>query len=101
MMIISGCGNLTKDPEEVKVNDNKLCKINIAVNELYTKEDGTRPVQFFTIIAWGKLGENCLKFLKKGSKISVMGNPQHRSYVSSDGTTKYIFEIIAKEIEFI
>ena len=101
MIKIFGSGNLVRDPEEFKTqNDKTVCKFVIAVNETYTKEDGTRPVQYFNVVAWGKLAENCLKYLKKGSKISLYGNPQNRSY-EKDGETKYIFEIVATDIEFV
>ena len=101
MLKIYGTGNLTRDPEEFKTTTDKtVCKFTIAVNETYTKEDGTRPVQYFNVVAWGKLAENCLNYLKKGSKISLYGNPQNRSY-EKDGETKYIFEIVATDIEFV
>lgn len=99
MFKIYGTGNLTKDPEKLNI-EKDACKFTIAVNETYTREDGTRPVQYFNVVAWGKLAENCLKYLKKGSKISLYGNPQNRSY-EKDGETKYIFEIVATDIEFI
>lgn len=101
MLKIFGSGNLTRDPEEFKTTTDKtVCKFTIAVNETYTREDGTRPVQYFNVVAWGKLAENCLKYLKKGSKISLYGNPQNRSY-EKDGETKYIFEIVATDVEFV
>lgn len=100
MLKVFGIGNLTQDPEKLNL-EKSACKFAIAVNETYTKEDGTRPVQFFNIVAWGKLAENCLTYLKKGSKISIYGNPQNRSYEASDGTKKYVFEIVATDIEFL
>lgn len=99
MLKIYGSGNLTKDPEKL-TTETAACKFTLAVNETYTKEDGTRPVQYFNVVAWGKLAENCLKYLKKGSKISLFGNPQNRKY-EKDGETKYIFEIVATDIEFM
>lgn len=92
-----GIGNLTKDVE--KVSDN-LAKFTIAIPEDYVKEDGERPVQFFTIICWNKLAENCAKYLTKGSKVFVCGKLQNRSY-EKDGITRYLTEIVAKEIEFL
>lgn len=92
-----GTGNLTRDVE--KVSDN-LAKFTIAIPEDYEK-DGERPVQFFTIICWNKLAENCLKYLTKGSKVLVEGKLQNRTYEAQDGTKKYITEILAKSIEFL
>lgn len=94
-------GNLIKDPQKVELNGKSLCKISIAVNENFTKEDGTRPVQFFTVSVWGKVAENCLKFLKKGSKVGVVGKIQNRSWEDDNGVKKYAQEIVASEIEFL
>lgn len=101
MIEIYGIGNLTKDPEGMTTTSGtQICKMNVAVNKMYTK-DGERQVGFYTIIVWNKLAENCLKFLKKGSKIGFKGDPQVRSYDANDGTKKYVFEIVAYEIEFL
>lgn len=96
-------GRLTKDPQEIEISkkDTRVCKLNLAVNENYTKEDGTRPVQFFNIAVWGKLAENCLKYLTKGSQISVIGKLQNRSWEDADGIKRYAVEVVANEIEFL
>ena len=97
-----GIGNLTKEPEMIKVGENKqLCKMIVAINESYTKADGTRPVDYFTLIAWDNVAETCVKYLKKGDKVAVLGVLQNRSYETASGETKYVTEIIVKEIQFL
>lgn len=93
-------GNLTKEPEMVQT-DKALCKLSIAVRENYTKEDGTRPSQFFNVAVWGKIGESCGKFLKKGSKVAIVGKMQNRSWEDKDGTKRYAMEVVATEVEFL
>lgn len=93
-------GNLTRKPELVEINESKLTRISMAVNENYFNSQGEKPTSFFNIIAWGKLGENCVKYLDKGSKICVEGKLQNRKY-EKDGETKYVFEIVAEEIEYL
>ena len=93
-------GNLIKDPQKVEGVQKTLCKISLAVNENYTK-DGERPVQYFSVSVWGKLAENCLKYLKKGSKITVIGKLQNRSWEDEKGIKRYAQEIVANEIEFV
>lgn len=93
-------GNLTKDPQKVDGIDKTLCKLNVAVNEDYTKEDGTRPVDYFTVVVWGKPAENCLKYLKKGNKIGVVGKLKNRSW-EADGGKKYVTEIMASSVEYL
>jgi len=93
-------GNLTKDPQEVKMeNDKHLCKLTLAVKENYT-QNGERPVQYFNVAVWGTMAINCLRYLTKGSKVAVVGRLQTRSW-EDDGVKKYAIEIVATEIEFL
>lgn len=94
-------GNLTKDPEKVEGVQKSLCKLNLAVNANYTTADGERPTQYFNVAVWGVLADNCLKYLKKGSKIGVCGKLQTRSWEDSEGKKRYTQEIVATEIEFL
>ncbi|MCL2569784.1 MAG: single-stranded DNA-binding protein [Firmicutes bacterium] len=95
-------GNLTRDPELKQIqNGASVCNFAIAVNRKYTSADGTRQTDFFNIIAWRALGENCAKFLKKGSKVGVVGEIQTRSYEAQDGSKRYVTEINADEVEFL
>ena len=92
-------GRLTKDPQKIEANEKVLCKFTIAANSNYTK-DGERAVQFINVVVWGARAENCLKYLKKGSLVSVLGEIQTRDY-KVDGVKKYSTEIVCKELDFI
>lgn len=95
-------GNLSKDPETGKTPSGvSVCKFSIAINRDFTKEDGTRDVDFFNVIAWRSIGENCGKYLKKGSKVAIVGKLQNRSYEAKDGTKRNVTEIIAEQVEFL
>ena len=95
-------GNLTKDPELTTTSNGvAVCRFTIAVSRRYSNADGERETDFLNIVVWRSLGENCHKFLKKGSKVGVVGNIQNRSYDATDGTKRYITEIVAEEVEFL
>ena len=95
-------GNLTKDPElTTTTNGVAVCRFSIAVSRRYSNSDGERETDFLNIVVWRSLGENCHKFLKKGSKVGVVGNIQSRSYDAADGTKRYVTEIVAEEVEFL
>jgi single-strand DNA-binding protein len=94
-------GNLTRDPELSTIpSGTNVCKFSIAVNRKYAGADGQRDTDFFNITAWRGLGENCAKFLKKGSKVCATGQIQTRTY-EQDGVKKYAIDIIADEVEFL
>ena len=95
-----GTGNLTKDPERIETANATMCKFTIACDTGYVK-DGERETEFITFIAWRKIAENCLKYLKKGSKVAVCGIVRNRSYDAQDGTKRYVTEITAEEVEFL
>ena len=95
-------GNLTKDPELTTTSNGvAVCRFSIAVSRRYSNADGERETDFLNIVVWRSLGENCHKFLKKGSKVGVVGNIQSRSYDATDGTKRYVTEIVAEEVEFL
>lgn len=95
-------GNLTKDPELTTTSNGiAVCRFTIAVSRRYSNADGERETDFLNIVVWRSLGENCHKFLKKGSKVGVIGNIQNRSYDATDGSKRYITEIVAEEVEFL
>lgn len=95
-------GNLTRDPELSTTNSGiSVCRISIAVSRRFANADGSRETDFFNVVAWRAIADNCAKYLKKGSKIAVMGSIQNRSYEGNDGTKRYTTDITAEEIEFL
>lgn len=95
-------GNLTRDPEASQTpNGIAICKFSIAVNRDYTGADGTRETDFFNITVWRGQAENCGKYLKKGSKVGIVGSLQNRSYEDNEGVKRTITEIVANEVEFL
>jgi len=95
-------GNLAKDPELTTTNNGvSLCKFTIAVPRRFAGPDGEREADFLPIIVWRGQADNCYKYLKKGSKAAIVGSVQTRSYEGTDGTRRYITEIVAEEVEFL
>ena len=95
-------GNLTRDPELAETNNGiKVCRFAIAVNRNYSSNDGERQTDFFNITVWRTQAENCGRYLKKGSKVAVVGSLQNRSYEDKDGIKRNVTDIIANEVEFL
>ena len=95
-------GNLAKDPELITTNNGvSLCKFTLAVQRRFSGNDGEREADFLPIIVWRGQAENCYKYLKKGSKAAISGSVQTRSYEATDGSRRYMTEIIADEVEFL
>lgn len=95
-------GNLTRDPELQTTNSGKsVCRFGLAVQRRFANQEGEREADFFNITVWGVPGENCHKYLKKGSKCGVTGRIQISSYDAADGSKRTAVDIIAEEIEFV
>ncbi len=94
-------GNLARDPEITTTNSGvSVCRFSIAVPRRFSS-DGSNQADFFNIVVWRGLAENCHKFLKKGSKCAITGRIQNSSYEASDGTKRYTTEIVADDVEFL
>ena len=91
-------GNLVADPELKPVNNTSVCNMRLAVNR---KVGNEQEADYYQLKAWRGLADNCMKFLKKGSKVAVCGDISMRTYQAKDGTNKTIVEVNANEIEFL
>ena len=69
-------GNLTRDPEtRVTPGGMTICKLGIAVNRVYTTQDGERKedVTFVDCDAFGKPAETIARYMAKGRGILIEG----------------------------
>lgn len=97
-------GNLTKDPElrYTNNNNNPVASFSLAVNRKYKQgDDWKTEVAFFNVIVWGKMGENCAKYLSKGKSAFVSGRLANRSYETQSGEKRNITEIVADNVQFL
>jgi single-strand DNA-binding protein len=98
-------GNLTRDPELTTAASSgvKTCRFVIAVKRSFVSKDkdNEQKSDFFNVICWRGLAENCAKYLAKGKPVSVVGSIQIQQYTGTDGTKKQHIEIIADEVEFL
>ena len=95
-------GRLTRDPELRYASDNQLAitRFSVAVDRIF-KRDGQPTADFIPIVAFGKLGENCHKYIGKGRLVSVAGRLQSRSWDDPEGKRRFALEVIADEVTFL
>jgi single-strand DNA-binding protein len=98
-------GNLGADPElKYLPSGQAVCEMRLATNESWTDKNGQKNerTEWHRIVCWGKIGENCARYLKKGRPIYVEGRIQTRSWDDKDtGEKKYMTEIIANTVQFL
>jgi len=97
-------GNLARDPE-VRYTTSKqaVAKFTVAVNRQWKSKDGELKdqVDFIPIVVWGPQGDNCERFLRKGSPVFVEGRIQVRSYEATTGERRWVTEVIAQDVTFL
>ena len=95
-------GRLTKDVEVryTQTNNTAVASFNLAVNRRFVKEGEERQTDFFNIVAWGKLGEFCSKYFKKGQQVGIIGRLQTRNWEDEQGQKHYVTEVVAEEAYF-
>ena len=95
-------GNLTRDPESNQTQSGiSVCKFSIAVNRRFGSSDGNKGVDYFPIVCWRGQADNCAKYLKKGSKVCVVGSVQIREYETQAGEKRKDVEVQADEVQFL
>lgn len=97
-------GNLGKDPELKQTKKGgSVCNITIATSEtIFDKQKNEKKdlTEWHNVVVWGKQGENCAKYLKKGSKVAIEGSLRTESY-EKDGVKKWSTKIMAHRVEFL
>ena len=95
-------GNLTRDPEKRTVKtadgDTTVVSFTVAASNGYGDHKKT---EFVKVHAWRNIGDICMKFLSKGSKVFVSGFPGVNAYVNKDGVAVGNLEMTLAEIEFL
>ena len=98
-------GNLGADPElRQTTSGTSVCEMRIATNESwFDKQSNERKdrVEWHRVIVWGASGENCAKYLSKGSKAYVEGRIQTREWQDQSGNKRYTTEIVANSVQFL
>lgn len=97
-------GNLGTDPEmRYTPNGTPVTSFRMATTRSYTGADGERrdETEWFTIVAWNKLAEQCNQFLVKGRQAYVDGRLRTRTYQGRDGQTRFVVEVIANQVLFL
>ena len=94
-------GRLTRDPEVryTQTSNTLVASFSLAVNRRFVRQGEERQADFFNVVAWGKTGEFCSKYFKKGQQVGVIGRLQTRTWDDDKGR-HYITEVVAEETYF-
>ena len=97
-------GNLGKDPDlRYLPSGQAVAKFPLATGMKWKDKDGQlqERTDWHNIVAFGRQGEVCNEYLKKGSPVYVEGRIQTRSWEDKDGNKKYMTEIITQSVRML
>ena len=97
-------GNLGSDPEvRYTQGGAAVANFNIATNEKWTNKQGEpqERTEWHKIVVWGRVAENCGKYLSKGRQVYVEGSIQTREWDDKDGNKRYTTEVNARTVQFL
>ncbi|MDO8560624.1 MAG: single-stranded DNA-binding protein [bacterium] len=95
-------GNVTRDPElRHTPSGQSVASFGVATNRVWKSPSGEQKsqVEFHNIVAWGRLGEICGQYLKKGGLVFIEGRIQTRSWQDQQGQKKFWTEIVAETMQ--
>lgn len=96
-------GRLGKDPEsKFTPTGKKVTHFSLAVSNRWKDKNGEtkEATEWVNIEAWGRLGEVCQEYLKKGSLIFVEGRLKTDKY-EANGETKYFTKVVTQLVQFL
>ena len=96
-------GRLGKDPESKFIpTGKKVAHFSLAVSNRWKDKSGEtkESTEWVNIEAWGRLGEVCQEYLKKGSLVFLEGRLKTDKY-EDKGETRYYTKVVALTLQFL
>ena len=96
-------GRLGKDPEsKFTPTGKKVTHFSVAISNRWKSKEGEAKeyTEWVNVEAWGRLGEVCQEYLKKGSLIFIEGRLKTDRY-EDKGETKYFTKVVALAMQML
>jgi single-strand DNA-binding protein len=96
-------GRLGKDPESrFTPTGKKVAHFSLAVSNRWKSGDGESKeyTEWVNVEAWGRLGEVCQEYLKKGSLVYIEGRLKTDRF-EAEGETRYYTKVVALSMQML
>ncbi len=97
-------GNVGGEPEmRFTPNGKPVTTFTVATNWVYTTPEGERKqeTEWFSVVAWNRLAEQCNQFLAKGRLVYAEGRLHTRAWEGQNGQQHSKVEVIANRVVFL
>ena len=96
-------GRLGKDPEgKFTPTGKKVSHFSVAISNRWKNKEGESQeyTEWVNVEAWGRLGEICQEYLKKGSLVFIEGRLKTDKY-ENNGENKYYTKVVALSMQML
>jgi single-strand DNA-binding protein len=96
-------GYLGKDPEsKFTPTGKKVAQFSVAISHRWKNSEGEsrEHTEWVNVEAWGRLGEICQEYLRKGSLVFLEGRLKTDRY-ESEGENRYFTKIVAVTMQML
>jgi single-strand DNA-binding protein len=95
-------GRLGKDPDgKFTPTGKKVTHFSLAVSQRWTTNGESKEyTEWVNVEAWGRLGEVCQEYLKKGSLVYLEGRLKTEKY-EDKGEFKFYTKVVAVALQFL
>jgi single-strand DNA-binding protein len=96
-------GNLARDVVLREIGGGrKVALLVVATNRTFiVNNQKNKEVAFIDVDVWGPMGENCAKYLKKGSPVVVTGRLKQDLWQTETGEKRSKIKVVAANVQFL
>lgn len=95
-------GRLTRDIDSgATASGVSFARFSLAVQRSFANQQGVREADFINCVAWRGTADIITKYVKKGDLFAVGGRIQTGSYQDQNGNTRYTFDVLVEDFQFI
>ncbi len=98
-------GNVGKDPQTRSMpNGNAVANFSVATSEKWKdKQSGENKehTEWHQVAVFGRQAENVAEYVRKGSKVMVVGRLRTEKWQDKEGNDRYTTKLIADRVQFL
>jgi single-strand DNA-binding protein len=97
-------GRLTSDPElRALPSGLSVCSLRVACNATRKNSEGdyVEKPNFFTVSAFGLLGESVHRYMSRGRRVAIDGRLDWREWETPEGSKRQAVDIVAESVQFL
>ncbi|MEJ2755063.1 MAG: single-stranded DNA-binding protein, partial [Gammaproteobacteria bacterium] len=98
-------GNLGNDPEtRFMPSGGAVTNLSLATSESWKDKQTGAPqerTEWHRVVMFNRLAEIAAEYLKKGSKVYIMGSLRTRKWQDNNGQDRYTTEIVASDMQML